>query len=341
MQLTTFETATSDEHKEAIQDSLETMENGERHSFIRPPSLKIIGYDPRSKRKTTYIAQPAAILEVAGGIHSPYLDPSRRKELAKIACDSLALKFSKNAPPQLVMAWSGSSKEFAAAATAVAKSRKWCALQQSLSSNVQKLFRTALVIGKVECVVTLYNQAMPKGGAPEAPVVNKQLVVNIYSRAASEATELIITDEEQVQRIGRTITSFPDGEIRSAAVRRLLRYIHCDVIPDMESDDIDRKVLHVVLRPARKDFLTETLSTSPETTFAQWACRQSSCPSILKKVLISLCARWITSKSLTKRPQITSSLFTQRVKRKVLREVWLSALREIQQTPVYCLGHKR
>merc|ERR1711998_255329 len=118
---------------------------------------------------------------------------------------------------------------------------------------------SALIIGKVECGGTLYNQAVPRaGGAGSATgEQEKQLVVNIYSRMASEATELIITDAEQIARIGRTIASFPDGEIRSAAVRRLLRFIHCDAIPDMESDDVDRKVLHVVLRPAKKDFLTE------------------------------------------------------------------------------------
>lgn len=261
MQLTTFETATSDEHRSAIQDSLDTMENSESGiALYEPPSLKIIGYDPRSKRKTIYIAQPAAILEVAGGIHSPYLDPSRRKELAKIACDSLALKFPKSGPPQLIMAWSGSSKEFAAAASAVAKSTKMVrSSAESVLKRTGKLFRSALIIGKVECVVTLYNQAVPRaGGAGSATgEQEKQLVVNIYSRMASEATELIITDAEQIARIGRTIASFPDGEIRSAAVRRLLRFIHCDAIPDMESDDVDRKVLHVVLRPAKKDFLTE------------------------------------------------------------------------------------
>ena len=46
-------------------------------------------------------------------------------------------------------------------------------------------------------------------------------MVNIYSRAASEATDRIITDAEQVERIGRTIASFPDREIRSAAVKDL------------------------------------------------------------------------------------------------------------------------
>ena len=177
-----------------------------------------------------------------------------------LAGEALALRFPKDGPPELVMAWSGSAKEFAAAASAVAKAGKVArSSAEAVLKRTGKLFRTALVIGRVECVVTLFNQVVPtnkpSGGA--SGYQEKQLVVNIYSRAASEATELIITDAEQIERIGRTIASFPDGEIRSAAVRRLIRFIHADVIPDMSSKDPDRKVLHVVLRPPKKDFLTE------------------------------------------------------------------------------------
>jgi hypothetical protein len=267
MQLTTFEVSTSDEHRAAIRDSVDQVEGGERGIPVwEPPTLKIIGYNPRSKRKTTYIAPPAAILEVAGGIHSPYLDPKRRRELAKIAGEALALKIPKDGPPELVMAWSGSSKEFAAAASAVAKSGKVSrSSAEAVLKRTGKLFRTALVIGRVECVVTLFNQSVPstKAGGGATGYQEKQMIVNIYSRGASEAAEIIITDAEQVERIGRTIASFPDGEIRSAAVRRLIRFIHCDVIPDMASNDPDRKVLHVVLRPPKKDFLTEYGQVKP------------------------------------------------------------------------------
>ena len=146
MQLTTFEVATSKEHRAAIQGSVDLVESGEERAIplFEPPTLKIIGYNPRSKRKTTYIAPPAAILEVAGGVHSPYLDPKRRRELARIAGDALALKFPKDGPPELVMAWSGSSKEFAAAASAVAKAGKVArSSAEAVLKRTGKLFRTA------------------------------------------------------------------------------------------------------------------------------------------------------------------------------------------------------
>ncbi len=231
-----------------------------------PPTLKIIGYDPRSKRKTTMIAPPAAILEVAGGIYSPYLEYGRRRELAKIACESLSLNFPKGKPFELVMQWSGAAKESAGAALAKAptKGQTIRSTAEAVLKRPGKLFRTAMVIGRLECVVTLYQQNAPGADVSSAKgYVEKQLIVNVYARAASEATEIIITDQEQTERIGRTVASFPEGEMRAAGVRRLMRFLHAALIDDMDADDVSKKVVHVVLRPPNKDFLTEYIQTKP------------------------------------------------------------------------------
>ena len=309
MQLSVFEVATTAEQMLAIQSSKiasasinateasdETLESQDASADLQkghaekrpltktqrhvPPSLKIIGYDPRSKRKATYIAPPAAILEVAGGIYSPYLEHSRRRELAKIACEALSLNFPKGKPFELVMAWSGSAKEFASAAVAVASTKGITrSSAEAVLKRPGKLFRTAMVIGKLECVVTLYQSDVPGQDKNTASgYVAKQLVVNVYSRAASEATEIVITDQEQIERIGRTISSFPEGELRAAGVRRLMRFLHCALIDDLENKDVNKKLIHVVLRPPNKDFLTEYMQTKPSPPGED--IRPTGCPSV-------------------------------------------------------------
>jgi len=226
-----------------------------------PPTFKMVGYDPRSKRKAVYKVSPVALLEIAGGVYSPFLDPNRRRELAKIASDALTLTFPKGKPMELGMNWSGSGKE-----TVVAEVKQTATVKSALSRSsaelvlkrTGKLFRSAVRLGRLECVVTLYVQTLPRAntgaGAPE-----RQLVVNIYCRGASEATEIVLSSEEQIARLGRTIDSFPDGEVRTSAVRRFLRFLHADLIDDpTDPDDPNpKKILHAVLRPAGKDFLTE------------------------------------------------------------------------------------
>jgi len=303
MQLTVFEVSTSPESLLAIADSKiasasinaegeeeseEALKKGaaetrpdtkmKRHV---PPTLKIIGYDPRSKRKAAYVAPPAAILEVAGGIYSPYLEYSRRRELAKIACEALSLNFPKGKPFELVMQWSGSAKEFASAATAVATGKGISrSTAESILKRPGKLFRTAMVIGKLECVVTLYQSEVPGQDKTKTAsgYVAKQLIVNVYARSASEATEIVITDQEQVERIGRTIISFPEGEMRAAGVRRLMRFLHCALIDDLEAKDVTRRLIHVVLRPPNKDFLTEYMQTKP--TPPGEDIRPTGCPAV-------------------------------------------------------------
>lgn len=49
-----------------------------------PPAFRIVGYDPRSKRKVILMVEPKAIVEICGGVFSPYLDPERRKELSRV-----------------------------------------------------------------------------------------------------------------------------------------------------------------------------------------------------------------------------------------------------------------
>ena len=90
------------------------------------------------------------------------------------------------------------------------------------------------------------------GLAPDA----RQLVFNFYSTGASEAVEMIVTDEEQVERNGRTILSYADGEARAIAIRRFCKNFKCELIPEDETGGGDGKViLHVNLLKKSENFV--------------------------------------------------------------------------------------
>ena len=66
--------------------------------------------------------------------------------------------------------------------------------------------------------------------------------------------------------------------MRSAGVRRLMRFLHCAIIDDLDSKDMSRKLIHVVLRPPNKDFLTEYMQTKP--TPPGEDVRPTGCPAV-------------------------------------------------------------
>ena len=66
---------------------------------------------------------------------------------------------------------------------------------------------------------------------------------------------MIVTDEEQMDRIGRTILSLSDGEARAVAIRRMCRNFRCEVTED--PDDSERRMLEVALVKKKEDFVSD------------------------------------------------------------------------------------
>ena len=83
---------------------------------MKPPELKLIAYDPKDQRKIPVNLPKEAILELAGGEYSLDLDPSRRRELARLVCESLLLIFPLDLPYDVFLPWSGADPEEMAAA---------------------------------------------------------------------------------------------------------------------------------------------------------------------------------------------------------------------------------
>lgn len=220
------------------------------------PTMRVIGYDPKSKRKVIMLATPEMMLELAGGMYSPYLDPSRRRDLAKILCESLLLHFPRGKPFELNVAWSGAKS----LSTAVASDRKGSSWRSSADRVVKrpgKIFRSAVRVSKLELLVTLYVQQTVNHLEGEQANLNseKRVIFNFYSTAASEAAEVLVNEDDQIKRIGTTIMSHPDGPIRATVIRRFLRYFQAALMEDPE--DMHKKILHITFAGPKKDFVNE------------------------------------------------------------------------------------
>jgi hypothetical protein len=221
-------------------------------SSKKAPKFKIIAYDPSSKKKSTLMVDPDACTELAGGGFSPFLEVDRRRELAKIVCEALLLTFPKGQGYQIFVPWSGMDKsETAAAATSGKTSTRSTA--ERVIRRPGKIFRGGVRIGDMDVVITVYSQPAPKasGYAPDA----RQLVFNFYSVEASEAIEMIVTDEDQVDRLGRAILSYADGEARAIAVRRFCKNFKCEIQEDEVVDG--KKNLMVEFLKKKENFVED------------------------------------------------------------------------------------
>jgi hypothetical protein len=227
-----------------------------------PPAFRIVGYDPKSKRKLTLGVEPQAIIEVAGGVFSPYLDPVRRKELAKVVCDSLVLVFPSGKPFELLVPWSGAKKEVS---TAVVSKSEAKMSDRSGAERVLKrpgrLFRSALRISKYELLVSAYSHTVSQAADTPENSDNRQLIFNFYSPAVSEAAEVVVSETEQIERLGRPVLHFGEGSQRAVAIRRLCKFFRAEIIVDIM--DPQKRTLVVVLLPPEKGFVTDYQQVAP------------------------------------------------------------------------------
>jgi hypothetical protein len=213
-----------------------------------PPAFRVVGYDPKSKRKVILGVEPLAVVEVSGGIFSPYLHPERRRELAKVVCDALILTFPSGRPFELMIPWSGSQQ--AASTAEVDRNAKKLSTRsgaERVNKRSGRLFRAAIRVSKFELIVSLFQLTTEATGAT-------QLIFNFYSPAVSGAVEVTVDESQQLERIGKTILGFVEGSIRTAAIRRFCGFFSAEIIVDIL--DPTQKTLHVVLLPPRKDFIS-------------------------------------------------------------------------------------
>jgi hypothetical protein len=219
-----------------------------------PPAFRIVGYDPRSKRKVTLTVEPQAIVEVAGGVFSPYLHPDRKKDLAGVVCDAMVLLFPSGRPFEMMIPWSGAKKDVSNATVSGDAKLSMRSSAERILQRSGRLFRSVMRVSKYDLLVSLYSHIGSEGEGLTTGT-NRQLIFNFYSPAVSEATEVVVSESEQLERLGRPILGVPEGAMRAAAIRRMCRFFRCEIIEDILDPKV--KTMHVVLLAPDKCFVTD------------------------------------------------------------------------------------
>jgi hypothetical protein len=264
---------------------------------LQTPAFRIIGYDPRRKRKAMCIALPAAIVEIAGGKFSPLLQSlDQRIELAKVVCEQLVAFFPRGAENEfeLVLRWSrapritgmvivrdksssvASAPSYSSGAAALGSQEAAIAAQQAAVDKIlrrpYKLYHHNLVITNYECIVAIFAEVvtdLPSNRSAASvssrqQLVKKSIIVNVYVKLASESMELIVSEDEQVERLGKCALDYPEGSIRDAAMRRFCRFLQVR----LEEDDFDmsKQVIRLALLEKKRAYLSEYLTIEPRST---------------------------------------------------------------------------
>eukprot|EP01035_Chromulina_nebulosa_P024934 gene24934-32492_t len=173
---------------------------------------RLEAYPPPAFRILSYLAEPQAIVEVCGGVFSPYLHPDKRRELSRI------MRWFSSSPVEI------SHSNYSCHAT-VSRDEMKVSNRSSAERVIQragKLFRSALKITGNELVVSVYSHVV------SAVTGDTQLIFNFYSPKVSDAVEVVMNQDEQLKRIGRPIL--------------LCRFFKSDIRVDVSDD---KRTLHV------------------------------------------------------------------------------------------------
>ena len=222
----------------------------ESMKLFEAPPLRVVAYDPRSKKRAVLIVPPDAVTEVAGGSYSQYLEPERRRELGRIVAESLELTFPRGGGFNLVVPWSG-AKSVSTGAVDRGKA-SWRSSAERVLQRPGKIFRSAVRISNYDILVSVYVVGMASDGSMSS---DKTIVVNFYSTTVSESTEIRIPEDVQTEYLGQPIMDFLQGDTRAIAIRNMCKFFHADIFED--PGDSTKKVLEVELMPKRKGFVSD------------------------------------------------------------------------------------
>ncbi len=213
------------------------------------PSLRILGYDPRSKQRSVIIVSPEAVTEVAGGEHSTYLEVERRRELGRIVCESLQLTHPREGGFELVVPWSKS--EAVVAGAIIGGKKSWRASADRVIQRPGKLYRSGVRISGLDLIVSVYSSMTKKeDGTPD-----NGAIFNFYAQVASETTEILLPELVQVEYMGKPMMAFIPGDTRAIAIKNMCKYFTAYL--DENSRDPSKKTLHVELLPKKKGFIDD------------------------------------------------------------------------------------
>lgn len=222
------------------------------------PTLRVLGYDPRSKQRSIVVCPPQAVLEIAGGAYSAYLEESRRRELARIVCEALQLIYPKGGGFELLVPWAQTAEIVVAGYGGGKKS--WRMSSERVLQRPGKIFRSGVRISNLDLIVSVYLYVSRREGDGDESAANKtkidrSVVFNFYAQVASETTEIVLTEAVQIEYMGRCVQNFIQGDARATAIRNMCKFFSAEIEED--PNDSTKKVLNVELMPKNKGYIVD------------------------------------------------------------------------------------
>jgi hypothetical protein len=270
------EVENADEDEEEDNDDEDEVEDEDEPV---PPTLRFVGYNPKTGHKSLLVVPPQAVLEVlanlapseAGELFTEeILTRKRRLQLCKVITTKLRLEYPRSAPPELVLPWSGANFGFlgevagagggpptaeggaggagTGATSKSAKAGNGRPIEERPLKRENRVLRCSMQLCKVNVVVTAFRvngQSASSSTNGAAAAALSDLSVNLYYPRIQESCEVVVTAQEQSACLGRGVFELDEGEPRTTAIEWLCRRLDVQVLQDPNHKA--RKILVAVL----------------------------------------------------------------------------------------------
>jgi hypothetical protein len=252
-----------EERNKKAQETRSQLKRRDQMVLAVAPPLRVIAYDPKTKFRDGVIIPPEAVLELAGGGYSPFLDLEKRRELGRVVCESLQLDLLRTGGFKLSVPWSGIKIAGRVKTTHLKMPRESLSL-----SRPGKIFQNALRITRYNILVSVYtcstnttttphthsnsNPAAPKSRSAATPS-SSDLLFHFYSSTCSNEVEVVITSALQREYMGQLLTSYLIGEARNIAITNFCKYF--DALIYSDPVNFKQKLLEVSLLSKRKGYV--------------------------------------------------------------------------------------
>jgi len=262
-----------------------------------PPTLRYVGYNPKNGHKSLLVVPPEAVLEVLsqsgdgrlGDLSLAEMLTSRRRlQLAKVLAKQLRLEYPRNAPPELVLPWSGANVGFLGDVAAprdvnssagpdddgdgeeaesgqggiggkpglprkgrVGKGPSGRLPEERVFGRQNRILRTSMQLCKLNLVVSAFR--VGGGGAAAAGGAGgggggNDLSLNLYYPRIQESCEVVVSAVQMAESLGRSVFDLDPGEPWATAVEWLCRRLKISV--DDDPLNPGRKYLRAELAPS-------------------------------------------------------------------------------------------
>jgi len=251
-----------------------------------PPTLRYVGYNPKNGHKSLLVVPPEAVLEVLsqsgdgrlGDLSLAEMLTSRRRlQLAKVLAKQLRLEYPRNAPPELVLPWSGANVGFLGDVAAprdvnssagpddddneaesgqggvggkpglprkgrVGKGPSGRLPEERVFGRQNRILRTSMQLCKLNLLVSAFRVGGGAGGGG-----GNDLSLNLYYPRIQESCEVVVSAVQMAESLGRSVFELDPGEPQATAVEWLCRRLKISV--DDDPLNPGRKYLRAELAP--------------------------------------------------------------------------------------------